>query len=77
MTNCRSEGGAVIGWRDEPITVGQRKYIESILEFCEWPLPPIDLKNASKGEASRWLDENLSKAYELMYNPHEDAGDRI
>ena len=64
-----------MSWRDEPPTTKQLKYIADMCEMSEYPLPLFT--GTTKGEASDYISRWVGIAHELIYNPHEDGGDRI
>lgn len=51
---------------EEYITEKQKKLILEMNEFSEYPLSPIDLKTATKEEASEWIDRNWKLAHERV-----------
>ena len=53
-----------MSWRDDPATEKQKKLIEDMLDFSEQPLPYIDLKKATKGECSDYINVNIEKSHE-------------
>ena len=49
-------------WRDEEITENQKRYIEEMNEFSEYPLPTFD--GTTRGEASDYIDKWSKLAHE-------------
>ena len=45
-----------MGWREEKPTQRQIDCIKEMLEFSEYPIPYIDVKAMTKGEASDYID---------------------
>ena len=67
-----------MNWRNDPITEKQEAMIATIQEDAymnDAYVPPFNGK--TKGEAYDWISVNINKRFYSMYNPHEDAGDRI
>ena len=67
-----------MSWRDDPITEKQEELIAQIEEDACMNnafIPPFHGK--TKGEASDWISAFNGQQYHSLYNPHEDAGDRI
>lgn len=62
-------------WPEDRVTEKQLAYIEELQEFSEYPLPPFT--GETKQEAKEYIDKYWKLAHEKIYNPHEDAGDRI
>lgn len=62
-------------WKNDPVTDRQLAYIMDMQEFSEFQLPPFT--GTTKGEASDYISKWVGIAHEVIYNPHEDAGDRI
>lgn len=56
-------------WRNDPMTEKQRRLIFEMNEFSEFPLPTFH--GTTKGEASDWIDQNMSRAHE-HFDPNED-----
>ena len=52
-------------WRDEEITENQKRYIEEMNEFSEYPLPVF--KGTTKGEASDYIDKWSKLAHESSW----------
>ena len=48
---------------EEYMTEKQKKLIFEMMEFSDYPLSPINLKTATKREASEWIDENWELAH--------------
>ena len=59
-------------WRDEPTTEKQRKLIEEMHEFSEFPLPLFTGK--TKGEAADYIDKYIKKAHEAFDAYERDGG---
>ena len=51
---------------EEYMTEKQKKLILEMMEFSNYPLTPINLKTATKKEASEWIDKNWKLAYERV-----------
>lgn len=49
---------------EEYMTEKQKKLILEMMEFSDYPLSEINLKTASKREASEWIDKNWKRAHE-------------
>lgn len=49
---------------EEYMTEKQKKLILEMMEFSDYPLSSIDLKTATKKEASEWIDKNWKLAHE-------------
>lgn len=67
-----------MNWRNDPMTEKQEAMIATIQEDAYMNnayIPPFNGK--TKGEAYDWISVNINKRFYSMYNPHEDAGDRI
>lgn len=52
-------------WRNEEITENQKRYIEEMNEFSEYPLPVFD--GTTKGEASDYIDKWSKLAHESSW----------
>lgn len=50
----------------EYMTEKQKKLILETMEFSNYPLYPIDIKTATKKEASEWIDKNWKIAHERV-----------
>lgn len=48
------------------ITEKQKNYILDLIEHSGYPLDPINLKTATKKEASKWIDKNWALAHERV-----------
>lgn len=48
------------------ITEKQRNYIMDLIEHSDYPLDHIDLKTATKKEASDWIKKNWKLAHERV-----------
>jgi len=51
---------------EEYMTEKQRKLILEMMEFSNYPLSSIDIKTATKKEASEWIDKNWKIAHERV-----------
>ena len=58
-----------MSWRSDPITDNQKRLIEEMNEFSEFPLP--EFIGTTKGEASDYINANLVKSYQI-FDPYED-----
>jgi len=56
-------------WRSKPITEKQKKYIEEMHEFSEYPLPTFE--GTTRGEASDYIDKWTKFAHEYLVDPYE------
>ena len=48
---------------EEYMTEKQKKLIFEMMKFSDYPLSPINLKTATKREASEWIDKNWKQAH--------------
>ena len=55
--------------------IGNQAQIEEDACMNDAFIPPFHGK--TKGEASDWISAFNGQQYHSLYNPHEDAGDRI
>ena len=51
-------------WRDDPATEKQIVAILDMWEFSPYPLPDLNLKTLTKGEAADYIDKNWKAAHE-------------
>ena len=58
-----------MNWRNLPPTQKQLDYIAELREMSELPLPPY--KGSTRGEASDWIDANISRAHHTALNWYE------
>ena len=67
-----------MGWRDEPITEKQKTFISQIEEDAGINGAYVPSFNGNtKGEACDWIAKFNGKQYYSLYNPHDNAGDRV
>lgn len=67
----------MIKWRNDPITEKQRRYIEEMQEFSDFPIPKFI--GTTKGEAHDYIERWSKRAHEAFdFDSHGDNyGDRI
>ena len=53
-----------MSWRYDLATEKQKQLIRDMNEFSEYPLPDINLENATKGECSDYIDANFARSHE-------------
>lgn len=56
-------------WRDDPITEKQKKFIEEMYEFSEYPIPVFT--GTTKGEACEYIGRWMGEAHKTILDCYD------